>query len=54
MQCLVEEKIILSSMEIMRCWITDWANANGKIPPDYRVWWGYEDQKLFAYRERES
>ena len=24
-----------------------WANANGKIPPDYRVWWGYEDQKLF-------
>lgn len=21
--------------------------ANGEIPPDYRVWWGYEDEKLF-------
>ena len=25
-----------------------WASENGKIPPDYRVWWGYEDQKLFS------
>lgn len=25
------------------------AVADGKIPPDYRVFWGYEDQKLFEF-----
>lgn len=26
-----------------------WAIDNGLIPPDYKVWWGYEDSKLFEY-----
>ena len=25
------------------------ARKAGKIPEDYRVWWGYEDEKLFEY-----
>lgn len=29
------------------------ARDNGKFPPDYRVWWGYEDQKLFEYAKEE-
>ena len=30
-----------------------YAKENGKIPEDYHVWWGYEDEKLFAFaRER--
>ena len=26
-----------------------YAKDNQKIPEDYRVWWGYEDQKLFEF-----
>lgn len=26
-----------------------YARDNQKIPEDYRVWWGYEDQKLFEF-----
>ncbi|MDD5880782.1 LTA synthase family protein [Stecheria intestinalis] len=26
-----------------------WAKREGLIPPDYFVWWGYEDKKLFEY-----
>lgn len=26
-----------------------YAKKQGKIPEDYRVWWGFEDQKLFEY-----
>lgn len=27
----------------------NYAIENGLIPSDYKVWWGYEDQKLFAF-----
>lgn len=27
----------------------NFASENGLIPPDYRVWWGYEDEKLFSF-----
>lgn len=27
----------------------NYASENGLIPPDYRVWWGYEDEKLFSF-----
>ena len=27
----------------------NYAVENGMIPEDYRVWWGYEDQKLFGF-----
>ncbi len=30
-----------------------WAIQNGKIPEDYKVWWGYEDEKLFAFAKEE-
>lgn len=26
-----------------------WAKETGRIPKDYFVWWGYEDQKLFDF-----
>lgn len=26
-----------------------WAQETGRIAEDYKVWWGYEDQKLFEY-----
>lgn len=29
------------------------ALVNKKFPIDYRVWWGYEDQKLFEYAKEE-
>lgn len=29
------------------------AREKGKIPQDYFVWWGYEDQKLFEYAKEE-
>ncbi|WP_457789339.1 LTA synthase family protein [Anaeromassilibacillus sp. SJQ-5] len=29
------------------------ARETGKIDPDYRVWWGYEDLKLFDYAREE-
>lgn len=27
----------------------NYVSENGLIPPDYRVWWGYEDEKLFSF-----
>jgi phosphoglycerol transferase len=27
----------------------NWAKETGRIPEDYRVWWGYEDAKLFEF-----
>lgn len=27
----------------------DYAHDNGLIPEDYKVWWGYEDEKLFEF-----
>ncbi|MCC8029881.1 MAG: LTA synthase family protein [Lachnospiraceae bacterium] len=27
----------------------DYAAEEGRIPEDYRVWWGYEDEKLFEF-----
>ena len=27
----------------------NYAIENGKIPEDYKVWWGYEDQKMFDF-----
>lgn len=29
------------------------AKGSGFIPPDYMVWWGMEDEKLFAYAQQE-
>lgn len=31
----------------------NWAKEAGKLPDDYRVWWGYEDSKLFEYAKEE-
>lgn len=31
----------------------NWAIKEGKIPEDYFVWWGYEDEKLFTYAREE-
>jgi len=31
----------------------DYAIANGYIPEDYSVWWGYEDEKLFCFAKEE-
>ncbi len=31
----------------------DAAMRDGLIPPNYKVWWGYEDQKLFAFAKDE-
>lgn len=35
------------------CEIWDYLTAKeeGKIPEDYYVWWGYEDEKLFSYAQ---
>ena len=30
-----------------------YAKENGLIPEDYRVWWGYEDDKLYEYAKQE-
>lgn len=30
------------------------ARAIGKIPEDYKVWWGYEDKKMFEYAREEA
>ena len=30
-----------------------YAQQNGLIPPDYRVWWGYEDHKLYDFARQE-
>lgn len=30
----------------------DYARNNGYIPKDYRVWWGYEDKKLFEFAKK--
>lgn len=34
-------------------WDYNTAIETEKIPADYRVWWGYEDQKLFHYAKEE-
>ena len=34
-------------------WDYNTAIEKGKIPEDYFVWWGYEDQKLFSYAKEE-
>lgn len=34
-------------------WDYDTAIEKGKIPEDYYVWWGYEDQKLYEYAKEE-
>ena len=31
----------------------DYAIEHGMIPPDYKVWWGYEDKKLFEHAQTE-
>lgn len=31
----------------------NYAVENGWIPGDYRVWWGYEDEKLFSFAKEE-
>lgn len=31
----------------------EYAKENGLIPQDYRVWWGYEDDKLYEYAKDE-
>lgn len=35
--------------------IYDWKHAKeiGKIPNDYKVWWGFEDKKLYEYAQEE-
>ena len=30
-----------------------YAKESGAIPKDYNVWWGYEDEKLFAFAKEE-
>ncbi len=32
----------------------NWAYQNNKIPNDYKVWWGYEDKKLFEFAREEA
>ncbi len=31
----------------------DYAKENGMIAPDYKVWWGFEDDKLFEFAKEE-
>lgn len=31
----------------------EYAGKNELIPPDYKVWWGYEDKKLFEFSKAE-
>lgn len=31
----------------------EYAKQSGQIPPDYGVWWGYEDKKLFEFAKTE-
>ncbi|MCC8016007.1 MAG: LTA synthase family protein [Clostridiales bacterium] len=31
----------------------NYAKRNGLIPQDYKVWWGYEDDKLYEYAKNE-
>lgn len=35
--------------------VYDYSHAHkiGKIPPDYHVWWGFEDDKLYEYAKEE-
>ncbi len=28
----------------------NYAVESGMIPEDYKVWWGYEDRKLFGFK----
>jgi len=34
-------------------WDYNTAKEEGKIPEDYRVFWGYEDEKLFSYAQEQ-
>ena len=34
-------------------WDYEYAKQIGKIPQDYRVWWGFEDDKLYEYAKEE-
>lgn len=36
-----------------KIWDYNTAIEKERIPKDYRVWWGYEDEKLFAYAKDE-
>ncbi len=31
----------------------DYARKNGYVDPDYKVWWGYEDDKLYEFAKEE-
>ena len=31
----------------------EYAKSSGQIPKDYKVWWGYEDKKLFSFAKEE-
>lgn len=31
----------------------NYAKKNGWIPKDYRVWWGYEDEKLYSFAKKQ-
>lgn len=33
-------------------WDYNYSRETGQIPADYRVWWGYEDEKLFAFAKQ--
>lgn len=32
----------------------NWARREGKIPADYKVWWGYEDKRMFEFAKEEA
>ena len=32
----------------------NYAKKHGKISEDYKVWWGYEDKKLFQFAREEA
>lgn len=34
-------------------WDYNTAISENAIPPDYKVWWGFEDEKLFSYAKEE-
>lgn len=33
---------------------TSYMKKEGKLPADYKVWWGYEDKKVFEYAKEEA
>lgn len=32
----------------------NWAHNNSKLPKEYKVWWGFEDKKLFEFAKTEA